>query len=257
MKKNEKIIVVIGVITLLVIFIWLFFIIFDFEGNKVKTTLKITESEIDKLYSKIPNDTDLIRYSIYNGYKTTYENLNDDYIVSQAYLYLEKDTFSFNIDELENIDIKNKENILPLYKVKYDDFIKIIKNIFNNSFNFDENYFEINAEIKAYYDEKTNYFYFYKEKNDLSAKYYIFREKESIGSKENGNVLIINDYFLKCDIATTLCYNDNRLSMPNRNVNYVDGKLTKQNKEILAKYQHTYRWDIDHYYWQNSEIIEN
>ena len=146
--------------------------------------------------------------------------------------------------------IKQK-NIIPLYQIKEEVFRQTIKELFNENEKGFVN-FTI-GNIEAFYNEDDNTFYIYQLATEASEDYVIIRQKTGYEITNQGQNLIIYDYFIKCNKLTQECFNDTRLTMPNRQIKYT----ANINPNTLVKYKHTFNLASDHYYWYSSEIVKN
>ncbi len=258
--KNEKILVVLGVCIMLTFLIWMFFTVFNFESKTPISTLKVTDSDVEKIYQSIKDDKYLSRYTIYSGFKTDYDKISYDYVATMAYYKLKEENKL--ISDLQMTDLQeagiaiNTREVSPLAKVSLDVFNAQIKELFGNNIEIENTSFKITNRLNGCLsnDQKEVYFY---EENVTENEYFMQRTMDSYATRDNGNTLIIYDYFIKCQSDSGSCYNDDRMAMPNRYVKFSNNKLSSTKVDNQAKYMHTFKWEDDHYYWVSSEIIEN
>ena len=257
LQKYSKILIAFIVVILVVLLGWGFQKIFHFEDNKTKTKSFVTDEYVDKLYSQIAVDVFDGNYTFYNGYFTQFSTLNNQYVLKIAFLSL-KEKVNLADYEVETFSSEvmtqiNNTNIKPRYQIKKDVFVDAIKEFFGDK---EPKYTSFSAgELNFYYDEATATFYGYELDNSSSklTDYVILRQKISYEITNKGQNLIIYEYFGKCNKLTQECFNDTRISMPNRDVKYREDMAMTQ----LVKYKHTFNLAGDHYYWNSSEISEN
>ena len=258
--KNEKLLIIIGVCLMLTFLIWTFFTVFDFENKPAINTLKVTDSDVEKIYQSIKDDKYLSRYTVYSGFKTAYDKLSYDYVATTAYYkLLEKQKL---INDLSMTDLQeagiaiNTREVSPLAKVSLDVFNDQIKELFGDDIEIENTSFKITNRINGCLSKDQKEIYIYEE-NVGETEYFMQRTMDSYATRDNGNTLIIYDYFIKCQSENETCYNDDRMAMPNHYVKFSNNALTSTSVKNQAKYMHTFKWKDDHYYWVSSEIIEN
>ena len=260
-KNNEKIIVILGVLIMLTFLVWIFLTVFKFEKNPKIDTFNVTDEEVAKVYEINSKETDFARYTFYSGYKIDYEDLAYDFVATLAYQELLKENKlkeDVTIDDLKEAGIAiNTRDVKPLYKIDINSFNEKIKYIFGKDVTIENNSFKISNNLFGCISQDNENVYIYEENIDADEKYYVLKEFDSYGTKDNGQTLIIYDYFIKCNKETKDCFNDDRMAMPNHNLKYEDGSLSNSSKNNRAKYEHIYKWDNDHYYWVSSELIAN
>ncbi len=252
--KHKKIIIVGSVIIIVLFVLWLFPVIFNFEGNKTDEYKKINDELVNTLYENIISDDYHSRYTFYNAYYTKYGNLARDYILKIGYYYL-KNNNELKENSLTNDDLI-KENIdgKPLNKIDVSTLKKAIQSIFGPDVNISLGDFAIDNKLKGHYVENENKIYIYETDENLE-EYYIFRQRESYAISDDQTV-VIYDYFVKCNKKTGLCYNDDRMANLNENIKFNNGSINTKNAGNLAKYQHTFKLIDGSYYWYSSELAK-
>ena len=69
---------------------------------------------------------------------------------------------------------------------------------------------------------------------------------------DNNATIKIYDYYLKCNIETNICYNDERNRYINNNVKYTEDLNLDNYTNYLTTYEHTFKYDNGNYYWVSS-----
>lgn len=260
-KNNEKIIVILGVLIMLTFLVWIFLTVFKFEKNSKIDTFNVTDEEVAKVYEINSQETDFARYTFYSGYKIDYDDLAYDYVATLAYQELLKEnklSTDVTIDDLKDAGVAiNIRDVKPLYKITVNSFNEKIKYLFGNNITIENTSFKINNNLFGCLSSDKENIYIYEENSEEEEKYYVLKEFDSYGTQDNGKTLVIYDYFIKCNKETKDCFNDDRMAMPNHYLKYENNVLSNLDKSMRAKYEHTYKWDNDHYYWVSSELIAN
>lgn len=251
MSTNKKI--TIGIIVLFVvgILIFLFFKLFTFDTNDKKENI-IDDSLAKEIYEKLTTDEVGVNYTFYNAFNTKYTNLSPEFVAKIAYLDLTSSYEELTPEEFETIVLPNLPNEFeynPLVKIDGNTFNDKIKSIFGDDIEIINTNFVIDEKQRGYYDQKRNYVYIY-ESNDIKTKYYTERKMIGFEEKNNGDTLIIYDYFIKCEPDTKKCYNDDHLVNPNNNVTLDNVDITKG-----ATYKHTFKKINNKYIWDSSNLI--
>ena len=251
MGKKEKIIVGIIVLLIVGVLIFLFFKVFSFNVN-VRKEKSIDDTKAKEVYEMLTTDEVGVYYTFYNAFNTKYSNLSPEFVSKVAYLDLTKSYEKFTQEEFDRIVLPNLSDELsydPITKINGKTFNDKIKSIFGDNVEITNTNFVINETQSGYYDQERNYVYIY-ESNDIKTKYYTERKMIGFEEKNNGDTLIIYDYFIKCEPDTKKCYNDDHLVNPNNNVTLDNIDITKG-----AKYKHTFKKINNKYVWDSSNLI--
>ena len=72
---------------------------------------------------------------------------------------------------------------------------------------------------------------------------------------DNNKTIKIYDYYLKCDVNTQNCYNDDKLSKLNNKVKYNSSININQYISDLVTYEHTFIYEDGNFHWKNSQVI--
>lgn len=263
MKKKKWILYII--VALLVILLCVLFVtVFDFEKDAKQNEEElpaVTTDLIDQLYSYIPvNEMGL--HTMYTGYYNTINNISNDIVESMIYEYITNyDEFqleSTSIDEMLSASvITNTNDITPLYKVKVSVFNDVFPKIFGSEATFRIADFRYDYETLAKVDSNEEYYYIYNntplntDKNDL-----VFRNITKYAVTENNRTIEIYDYYLKCDLNTNNCYNDEEKRLLNNSIKYTDNFDINNYQDNLTIYKHTYKYEDGYYYWFSSDIAD-
>lgn len=262
MKLKEKILIGVSVFFLAIIFILLFIWIFHFEGKREEQPSIISDEYVENLYQNIVVDENYTYYTYYNGFLSRFNNLASSFVSNMAYNYLKSNnelTINLAKNELPNAllaEISDLDQIVPKYKISLETFNKAIKYLYGEEVKITNESFNIDGKTKAYYTPKENYIFVYEINEIVEEPYYVYRTKESYEVRDNKETLVIYDHFIKCDKSNGLCYNDSKMSIPNRSITYSNGTLNGSLTN-LARYKHTYKLEGDHFIWQSSDLIDN
>ena len=258
MKTGYKILIGVGVVLLVCLGIFLFIRIFYFEEERLDKPSIINDDLVTTIYSYNLKEEDITRRTFYNNYTSNYNNLDDDYVKSSIYNYLAKNnllTTSLTTEELKTaLNKEYQENYIPKYKIPMTTFNDTLNYLYGEQDNLTKADFNINKKEVGHYSAEDDSFYIYEIDDNFDSLYYVYQEKDSYAIKDNKETLIIYVYFVKCDIETGKCYNDDKMTSLNNNLTYSEGILNGP-REKYAKYKHTYKLASDHFYWYSSEII--
>lgn len=265
--KTRKIIMCIIAVILVIAIMFLFVNVFAFEDDPVEntptaTTPEITEDLINQLYSYIP-ENEMGLHTMYTGYYNTINNISNDIILSMIYEYLlEFDEFSLEATSLDELTINNvllsNDNIndlKPLYKISVDVVNETFPKIFGESQTFKIANFRYNYNTLGRLDSTNSYFYIFNNtpletnKNDI-----VFRGITKYAVTNNNETIEIYDYYLKCDLNTNNCYNDEEKKLLNNNIKYTDNFDINNYLDKTVTYKHTYKFEHDYYYWFSSDL---
>ena len=263
MKKKKWILYI--VVALLVVLLCLLFVtIFGFEKDTKPTEEElpeVTTDLIDQLYSYLPlNEMGL--HTMYTGYYNTINNISNDIILSMVYEYIvNNDEFKLentSIDEmLSSQVISNASDITPLYKVKVSEINAIFPKIFGSEAKFKIADFRYDYKTLAKVDSDKEYFYIYNntplntDKNDI-----VFKSITKYAVTENNRAIEIYDYYLKCDLNTNNCYNDEEKRLLNSSIKYTENFDINNYQDKLMIYKHTFKYEDGYYYWFSSDIAD-
>lgn len=264
--KTKKIIMCIIAVILVVVICVLFVNIFKFKDNPDQKpqidTPEITEDTINALYSYIPvNEMGL--HTMYTGYYNTINNISNDIILSMVYEYiLNFDEFSLestSLEELTNANILNSSDntndLKPLYKISVELVNEIFPKIFGSEAEFRLADFRYNYNTLGRLDSSSTYFYIFNntplstDKNDI-----VFRNITKYAVTNNNETIEIYDYYLKCDLNTNNCYNDEEKRLLNNSIKYSENFDIKNHLDNTVSYKHTYKYEDGYYYWFSSDL---
>lgn len=261
--KGRKIIIYVVVILLVAVLCIVFLNVFDFEKDEKvnKTTPEVTEELIHQLYSYIPKN-EMGLHTMYTGNYNTINNISNDIVQSMIYEYIENyDQFQLEyttIDELVSEDIllstEQVADITPLYKVKVDVFKEAFPLIFGQEESFRIADFRYNYDTVAKINPTADYYYIYHnaplstDKNDV-----VFRDITKYAVTDEGQTIEIYDYYLKCDLNTNNCYDNEDKTKMNNLVKYSTNFDINSVIDNLAVYKHSFKYEDGYYYWYSSE----
>lgn len=259
--NKQKIIMYLLVIVLVVIICFGFVKFFGFESNKEKNkTNDINEELVLKLYSYLIDVNASKVTSMYNGNYASYNSLSYNSILIMIYEYIKTyDDFELEattIDELLNnsiIDIQ--DGVIPLYKIKIEEFEKVFKIIFGNGEKL--NLIDFSYDINTFFKLDSNKTYYYVYTNNISEENsdVVFKEMLRYAVTDNNKTIKIYDYYLKCDVNNQNCYNDDKLSKLNNKVKYNSSININQYINDLVTYEHTFIYEDGYFHWKSSQVI--
>ena len=241
---NGKKAMMIAIVAVIVVLLgYILPIVFSFEGkdSDVNSFKQVDDSYINVLYSYLPTDNYSSVYNNYNAYFTTKNNLSKNMLMAMTYNYIvTSDRF-----KLITLDDNEKEE-QALYKISLIDFRKAYQTVFSVD-DFQPIDFEYN-NIKGII--KNEYVFIYN--NNVSEDYVNYKNINSYALTNNGEEIIIYDYYVKCNRITNTCYNDANMTIPNSRVN----SINNINEDNLVKYKHVFKYDKGSYYWYSSEVVQ-
>ena len=259
---NKRKVVMYLLVFILVVVICLGFLkFFGFESNKNNdSSSEINEKLVLKLYSYLIDVNASKVTSMYNGNYASYNSLSYDSILIMVYEYIKTyDEFELEIttiDELLNNNIINNQNgITPLYKIKITEFEKVFKIIFgkNEKLNLIDFTYNINTFFKL--DANKMYYYVYTNNESKDNNEVVFKEMLRYAVTDNNQTVKIYDYYLKCDINSLNCYNDDKLSKLNNKIKYNSSINIDSYKNSLITYEHTFIYEDGNFHWKSSQVI--
>lgn len=260
----KKIAIIIGVVLLVLGSCFGFYKLFNFEKNNKETNTnidKIGESTIKKLYSYLLNDNALEYDGVHSTHyviNTNLANQNTRYIQAMIYQYiLNYDNFSLEVltkEELSEV-LNNTNNSTPLYKVSLSKFKKAAKTILGPDIKFISTDFDYNKNIKAKYNNE--YYYIYGTNENINNNYIEYKEIIRYALTENNTVIKIYDYYLKCDLETKQCYNDENRKDLNTAIVYSSNFNIDNYINNLVTYEHSFKYDkeTDSFYYYSSTVV--
>ena len=259
---NKRKVVMYLLVFILVVVICLGFVkFFGFESNKEESkTNDINEELVLKLYSYLIDVNASKVTSMYNGNYASYNSLSYDSILIMIYEYIKTyDEFELEattIDELLNNNIiNNQDGVIPLYKIKIEEIEKVFKIIFGNSEKL--NVIDFSYDINTFFKFDSNKTYYYVYTNNISEENsdVVFKEMLRYAVTDNNKTIKIYDYYLKCDVNTQNCYNDDKLSKLNNKVKYNSSININQYISDLVTYEHTFIYEDGNFHWKSSQVI--
>ena len=247
------------IVALLVIGVGIaFVVIFNFDNPQEEVVPEITEDEVFKLYNSIPENP--MGYgATYPAYYTQYNNLSNTVVLSAIYEYI----LDYDASKLTSIttadlpsNIVNNTNygkITPLYKVSTSTFEEFFPKLFGKDkldkmkiedFRYD---YQTLAEIVDGY-----YYIFMADPLETNTNDIVFHDMTKYLVTENNKTIEIYDYYLKCDLNTNNCYNDERKTELNSQVKYNPNFNINNYIDNLVIYKHTFNYEDGYYYWYSS-----
>ena len=170
--------------------------------------------------------------------------------------YEEFELEATTIDELLNNNIiNNQDGVIPLYKIKIEEIEKVFKIIFGNSEKL--NLIDFSYDINTFFKFDSNKMYYYVYTNNISEENsdVVFKEMLRYAVTDNNKTIKIYDYYLKCDVNTQNCYNDDKLSKLNNKVKYNSSININQYISDLVTYEHTFIYEDGNFHWKSSQVI--
>lgn len=247
------------IVALLVIGVGIaFVVIFNFDNPQEEVVPEMTEDEVFKLYNSIPENP--MGYgATYSAYYTEYNNLSNTVVLSAIYEYI----LDYDASKLTSIttadlpsNIVNNTNygkITPLYKVSISTFEEFFPKLFGKDkldkmkiedFRYD---YQTLAEIVDGY-----YYIFMADPLETNTNDIVFHDMTKYLVTENNKTIEIYDYYLKCDLNTNNCYNDERKTELNSQVKYSPNFNINNYIDNLVIYKHTFNYEDGYYYWYSS-----
>lgn len=257
---KKKIIICIAVFLLVAIIYFSFGYFFTFEKDKEENEIPdVTEALVEKLYSYLPENP-LSLYGMYSYTYTTINNISNDLIQATIYEYiLNYDEFQLEVTSLTemqsyNISLESGE-VTPLYKIKLDLCEEVFYSLFgsNSTYQIKDFRYDYNTLIKT--DSNKEYYFVYNNSLETSENNIVFRDIIQYEVTDNKETIEIYDYYLKCDLNTLDCYNDERKSNLNSTVKYSEDLDITNYISSLTKYKHTFKYENGYYYWYSSETV--
>lgn len=261
----KKIAIFTGVVILVIGACFGFVKLFNFEKNneEEKTNIdEIGEDTIQRLYSYLLNDNALEYdgvHSVHFIVSTNLANQNTRYIQAMIYQYILNYDASvleaLTKEELDKI-LNSDNNYTPLYKVSLNKFTEAAKIILGPDIEFKSTDFEYNKNIKVKFID--DYYYIYDNNNNLTNNYVEYKKITRYALTENNTIIKIYDYYLKCDLETKLCYNDEDRADLNNSIIYSDNFNIDNYINNLVTYEHSFKYDknTDNFYYYSSTITD-
>jgi len=246
------------VIILVILFIFLFLKFFSFEPDKNQPKPgyypTITDEYVDKYYSYLNGYSENNNLTMYNKNFTKLADLAPEVIFGIAHNYITiNDQFKLKYVSIEEKNELNNQNIL--YKIEENDILKSVKEMFGGEATINLKNYKLSEKRSVYYDEIKKCFYIYNDESIEDSLYVEYRDMDSYMVSNNGNTLVIFEYYLKCKKENGLCYNDEKATINNNKYKLKDDNINITNKDNLQMYQHTFKYENNSYYWYSSEIV--
>lgn len=263
--NKKKIIISIGVIILVIVVCILFVTVFAFDKKEPESTElpEVTEELVNQLYSYIPTN-EMNQQTMYSFTYTRFNNITNSVALITVYEYiLEHDEFKLETTSITDMQTngvlhsnENESNITPLYKIKAEEFTNAFKKIFGKEASLTLEDFRYNYNTLLRLNSNKDY-YFVLNNNPLDNPNndIVFHDITKYVVTENNKTIEIYDYYLKCDLNTNNCYNDERKNTLNAFVKYNDSFSIDNYQTNLANYKHTFKYEDGYYYWYSSEIV--
>ena len=251
-EKGNKFLFTIAVTLLAVLIIMVLIKTFLFDKNK-KENIEVPESLINELYSYI----DIKKYendqSFYAPYYLDGQNISPLTVARMTYNYINKyDNIKF--EAVTDEEKKGFEDGNIISKIKIKTFEEESTNIINKT-NFTLNYykntkFDIDDETSAFINN--DYLYIYKRNDKLENNMVYYHGLVSYTLMDEGNTIVLTEYFLLCDKNTNICYDDDNKAK-NNSITYSNNLDASTMTDKLKKYSHTFKKVDEEYKWFNVE----
>lgn len=264
----KKIIMYIIVVILVIVFAITFVNVFAFEKNKdnVDNTLysNVDNELVFKLYSYILKDDPLERATMYSYYYTKAQNLNYDVILSMIYNYMIKYDSSklqlINLEDLKsngvNSGVVDESNFKALYKMSLNDVIEVGKIIFGKDVEIPKTSFNMSSSLKGHYLEEDGYLIYEDYRNIKEVDYIVKTKFDKYVITDEGNTLLIYDYYVKCDKNGSMCYDDDKRKIQNKRIRNYNEKIDLENNLVNAQgYLHKFVYEDGNYHWFSTELV--
>ena len=258
MKK--KILIFIGVTLLVRIMCIVLINVFNFEGNEEenKTNInEIGEDTVNELYSYFLVDNPLGIRGIYtNGY-VHYQNFNNVMLKAMIYQYIlnnaELSLETLTQEELNSV--LNQTGFIPVHKISKNKFEEVLNIMFEPEAAIVYNDFNYSNNISLHF--ANDYYYVYNNNSTTSSDDYVYKNMIRYAIAENGTVIKIYDNYLRCDVNTNRCYNDEAKESVNSNVVYSENFNISDHIDDLVTYEHTFRLNEENnsYYWDSTQTV--
>lgn len=257
------------IVAILVVIVSIGFVkIFAFEKESTKDDIKQTYPEvnkelIDKLYSYIPISDDYERTTMYSNFYTKFQILSQDVVQSMVYNFIIKhDEFKLlgaTINDLRDNNViksyESENDFKALYKIKLSDFENAKNRVFGKEEKLISSSFNITANLKAFYIEDDSYIIYEQNSNLDRDEFVVKKAYDKYILTDDNNTIKIYDYYIKCNVNTSDCYNDEKKTMGNRSIKNIDGVINFENNLSNAQgYVHTFKFEDGYYYWYSSEL---
>lgn len=255
MNKIKKLVLYLIVILLVGFLSFLFIKIFAFNKAKNQEEIKpeITEELVNKLYNYLPTKNDYNLETMYSSYYTTAKTISYSLISNMIYEYI-YNYDSFKLEKVETNEIKTVST--PIYKINKNEFLKDLKIIFGNDIKYSLDNFKIDLQTEAII--QNDYVYILNNKNQTKNDYIILKDRLSYTVADNNKTIKIYDYYLKCNVSSGLCYNDEKLNKLNTNIKYQENIDINLYKDYFKEYEHIFKYDNETqtFYWESSNEVK-
>ena len=241
-------------IVLLFAFLIIIFLYSIFKFDKDDDYLEVNDLIVDNLYNIFLKDNYNNITGFYTGSYLTSNNLNYTLGCLITYNYINNNNpFKFEvITDEDNKLFDGKYNLL--YKIDKKYFKEVSLNIFKES-NLYLQDFKIDKDKSAKASDEYDYIYIYSDNNTLDEDIAYFKGMYSYRIEENGQVIKIIEYFLKCKKSLQVCYdNEGTNEIVNNRVNYTYDFDINIYKDRLTRYVHTFRFIDGVYKYESSDV---
>lgn len=264
LKENNKFyLIVVLLLTLLGIFIYMFF----------NTNLRLNSDTVTQLYSYIGNEslTNCNSSLFYTGSTSSYTSADDDALLCNAYLYIEGsgEEVEFEVGEEETcsvdallLDNDYNQDICTATKYLVEDLEDAYFTIYGYDLEEYSTFTLSNGNICSY-NEADGYYYCYAgfdEEITISLSSAITYRLLKSAVDKSDDTIVIKDYFI--NLVDSKCYTDVDLnSQVSTCTTYISSNedLTIDSsfmKSYAAIYEHVFEMDTDgNYHWVSSTKI--
>lgn len=260
-KDSNKWLKYLLVILLVILIVSLFIFLFGFERDNEEESPNIDEELINQLYSYLPTNP-MSYQTVYTGHYIRLTNIDNTIISSVIYDYIKEyepdviEETSLEEFETNNLIHDTAQVVNPLCKIKVEEFLKVYPQIFGSSNELDIANFRYDYSTLAVVDANQTYYYFYTTTPlSNSSNEVVYKDIIRYALTDNNTTIEIYDYYLKCDLNTNSCYNDERKNNLNNQITYSSNFDIANYTNNLVTYKHTYKYEDGHYYWYSSELV--
>lgn len=262
--KKERIVPYLIVGVLVIGFILIFTKVFSFEHKEGIEEVnayypKIDDAFIEELYHTIPDHDIEGMTTMYSFEYTKFSNMSYSAILRIVYNYMIEKS-ELNLAKLTKEDLLNQnitEEVTPLYKIPLKEFEEIGTLLFGSDEKLPRIDFTISSTIEAKYIIDVGYYVYENAEAKKLSEDIVERVLDKYTITNNGNTILIYDFYIKCENDSTKCYNDEKRTIPNTYIKNENGSISLKNRLSNAQeYMHTFKFENDHYYWYSSERIK-
>lgn len=262
--NKERIVPYLIVSVLVIGFILIFTKVFSFEHKEGVDEVnayypKIDDAYIQELYHTIPDRDIEGMTTMYSFEYTKFSNVSYASILRMVYNYMiEKNEVKLPKLTKEDLLTQNIiEEVKPLYKIPLKEFEEIGSFLFGSNEKLPRVNFTISSKIQAKYITDVGYYVYETPAERTLSEDLVERVLNKYTITNNGNTILIYDFYVKCEKDSTKCYDDEKRKIPNTYIKNNNGSIFLKNKLSNAQgYMHTFKFENDHYYWYSSERIK-